>query len=364
MAAGDGRRSYTLGPGYGVSLLGDRRSPFVARLEELFAPFEALEPPARTVLEIEEGIPEPDEPGIRSGRVQVHPSSIGVTGPRFDYRFETGDPACRMRFNIRPAGRRTGKGKWAPNVDHAISYHGLWTFLHVALLRHGCGFVHGGIVVDREGRSRLVAGAGGSGKTSTTLALVDAGGWRYQAEDFALLDAEGRTFLSPRPLTVYHSDVRWDNPVLTRYESGLPLPRRLAWRAAAALGRNPRHRVRFDRLLGPDQVERGPGKLAEAWMIRRTTAEGVLSAEEIAPAEMVEHLLGASARELFALHEPLTQAHAAMGPETPPAFSLEGTLSATRSLYARGLDGVRCVRVTAAVNVSPRDIARLIDPNG
>lgn len=364
-ATGGARRSYAVGPDCGVSLVRDSEaSPLMNAMEELFAPFETQGAAARTVLEIAEGIPALGEPGFRAGRVRVRPSAIDVSGARFDYRFEAGDPTSRLRLRMRPTRRRGGRARWAASVDEATSYHGLWAFMHLALLRHGCGFAHGGAVVGRDGGGRLLVGAGGSGKTSTTLALVDGGGWRYQAEDYALLDAAGRTFLSPRPLTVYHSDVRWDNPVLTRYEAELPLPRKLAWRAAAAVGRNPRHRVRFDRLFRPDQVERSPVELSEVWMIRRTTADSVLRAEEIAPADMVEHLLGASARELFALHEPMTQALAAMGPETPGVFTVEGTLSATRSLYAQALTGVRCVRITASEDASPRSIARLIDPNG
>lgn len=63
----------------------------------------------------------------------------------------------------------------------------LLTLISALLLgRMGAVLVHAGAVVDRDGRAWLLAGDTHSGKTTTSVALADAG-WRFLADDQVVL---------------------------------------------------------------------------------------------------------------------------------------------------------------------------------
>ncbi len=320
------------------------------------------------LMEVRDRRPRKDD-GFRGGRVLTRPSGIGADTDRFAWELALDGAVATLSLHAHPPKRavtpralvRRAVGRHRRDgVAEALSYHGFWAFLHLALLRHDRAFLHGGCLVDAAGVSHVVAGAGGSGKTSTTLGLVEKYRWRYQAEDYALLEADGTTHLSPRPLTVYHSDVRWGNPLLAGYEEALPPLEKLRWHALARAGRNPRHRVRFDRLFDASQVAFEGAPIGSASFIRRTTTSGTLDIRDVDRSTMAEHLLGASMRELFALYEPLCQALGALGPEISDDFRIEHLFAATRAVYLRALERARCVLITASHDVPPARIADVI----
>jgi hypothetical protein len=367
------RKHYALCDDLGVSVTTTSHNSLLARgLSAVLDPFEVDERASRTLLEVAEWKPEPGH-GFLAGRVHVTGSSVQVDAGQFGFELRLGErvPALLCRAapplpSVAPKAIRDRviRGERTGGMRQALSYHGFWSILHLALLRFGRGFAHAGCLVDRSGSSHLITGAGGSGKTSTTLSLVERYGWRYQSEDFALLGLDGHSYLSPRPLTVYYSDVRWGSAVLTAYEASLPLIEGLLWHMAARLNRNPQRRVRFDRLFEPGQVAREPATLRSVHFIRRTTEVGVLEVEEITTPSMADHVLAASMRELFSLYEPMLQVQAALGPNTPETLRFESVFSATRSLYLDAFRGTECNLITASKEISPPRIAESIDGYG
>lgn len=78
-----------------------------------------------------------------------------------------------------------------PMVHHMLVHPGLRYLcgFHGSLLLHGAGVV-------KNGRSLILTGAGGAGKTTTSSILLDAGGpsWGLHADDYVFLDHAGLSY--------------------------------------------------------------------------------------------------------------------------------------------------------------------------
>jgi hypothetical protein len=98
------------------------------------------------------------------------------------------DPACSLAMWDQAAGNGVF---WTPAVERVPWYERaapLRAVLHWSLAGPTRHLVHGGAVGD-EHAGVLVAGAGGSGKTSTALACLEAG-MGYAGDDYILVDLE------------------------------------------------------------------------------------------------------------------------------------------------------------------------------
>ena len=91
---------------------------------------------------------------------------------------------------------------WANRADHVPPYAraaAVRSILHVWMRKQRRIFLHGASVA-RDGQSILLAGKGGSGKTTTAL-LCASQGWQYLGDDYCLASAGE----SPRTYSVYNS---------------------------------------------------------------------------------------------------------------------------------------------------------------
>ena len=91
---------------------------------------------------------------------------------------------------------------WTPNLKTLPSYEWaapLRTLLHWVGLSHGMQLTHAA-AVGREGRGVLLAGRGGSGKSTTSLACWNAG-WQFVSDDYCWVGFEP----TPRAHSVYRT---------------------------------------------------------------------------------------------------------------------------------------------------------------
>jgi hypothetical protein len=104
--------------------------------------------------------------------------------------------------------------------------YGLWHWLmQVVLLQGDASFIHASCV-EKDGQALLLPAWGGVGKTSLMYQMVVFGGWRFLADDLAILARDGAVYLNPDPIAVYPYNLL-----------GLPKVREQVMRRQSALGR-------------------------------------------------------------------------------------------------------------------------------
>ncbi len=115
-------------------------------------------------------------------------------------------------------------------------------------------FLHAAAVSHR-GRGVLLTSAGGVGKTTTAMELLQRAEWSFLSDDIALLDADAQQIrLHPRKAMVYEYNVA-DDADLRRRVTGPGMASALHWRCHSKLpGSQPRRRVGPVELHGSDSV--------------------------------------------------------------------------------------------------------------
>lgn len=116
-------------------------------------------------------------------------------------------------FSLVRAGPKRGRGRdrWelfrgaeriaqAGSADDLLNHLESWLRLTVAIRSKERIFVHAGVIGWR-GRALLLPGRSCSGKTTLVAALVRAGAI-YFSDEYAVLDAEGRVYPFPKPLSL------------------------------------------------------------------------------------------------------------------------------------------------------------------
>lgn len=110
---------------------------------------------------------------------------------------------------------RTSEGIWFAEDQHHLAPWDpaapLRNVLHWALIDHGLQLAHGA-AVGRAGDGVLLTARGGSGKSTTAIALARAG-WDYVADDYCLLSTTG----PPRAHRVYRV-AKADPSTLARFD--------------------------------------------------------------------------------------------------------------------------------------------------
>ena len=150
---------------------------------------------------------------VQAGNLDTE-AAVALDGDEFRPSFFQGNVRGFARDGeiliLAPAARvtitRDGKGVSAVVDPATLGERGfvnttLVVALSLALRHHGLFHLHAGALVRGDGRRVVVLGEGGSGKTTVTLALLDAGSLRL-GDDTLFFGARGgrvRLFAFPRP---------------------------------------------------------------------------------------------------------------------------------------------------------------------
>lgn len=154
-----------------------------------------------------------------------------------------------------------------PMVHHMLVHPGLRqrSCAQGVLLLHGAALVH-------EGRTVVLTGAGGVGKTTTSALLLTHGdrNWRLHADDYVFLSQEGGTFPYPTRAHLY-LDLLQQVPSL---RDRLSRPERLRAGLFGRLRRWSRQGVKWPvrvelRRLWPERQLADRGQLAAIFLLRR-----------------------------------------------------------------------------------------------
>lgn len=123
------------------------------------------------------------------------------------------------------------------------------------LLAFDATLVHAGAVAAPDGRGVLLMGTGGVGKSTSTLSLVVERGWKYIADDLAVI-AGGDVIRHPKRLQVYAYNADLVPGLSEPLLDGRPRVDQAVWKVRRRLlgSKQARRRVAADRLAGPDRV--------------------------------------------------------------------------------------------------------------
>jgi hypothetical protein len=204
----------------------------------------------------------------------------------------------------------------------------LWYVMHLALWKLGASFAHGAAWA-RGGGGAVLLGSGGCGKTSSLLTIRSRDWGQYLAEDFVIVDEDGRVHPSPKTVTLYRSDLEATGSIAP---AG-PM-RKLA--AAASLGivaANPKFKVLPAAAFGELAPSAVP--IRHAVFVART-GEVAPRIEAIPAQELSRRAALASMRELKPLSE-LLQMIVANAPRESSYPSPDAHAAAVQARYARAL---------------------------
>lgn len=136
-----------------------------------------------------------------------------------------------------------GNGWAIPMVHHMLVHPALrWT-----VSQHGTLLLHAAALAI-HGRSLILTGSGGAGKTTTAALLLAYGdaAWRPHADDYVFLSAGGSSLAYPTRSHVYQSLVNWVPAVGQRLTGEERLRLRLLWAVRRASGERIKWPVRVE----------------------------------------------------------------------------------------------------------------------
>ncbi|HKP20428.1 MAG TPA: glycosyltransferase family 2 protein [Thermoleophilaceae bacterium] len=175
------------------------------------------------------------EPDIRVRLGRVSASGNGRVGPAIRYREGPGG----FGFGLTIQAGHPIEATASPLVGR--SPHVLYTNVVEPILRwsfaeRGYALVHAACLADR-GRAFLLTARTDTGKTTTSLKILDSAPYSFLSDDLTLLTPEGRVLTYPKPLTISRHTLRAvKTPLLSRRERvGLVFQSRLHSRSGRRL---------------------------------------------------------------------------------------------------------------------------------
>lgn len=218
----------------------------------------------------------------------------------------------------------------------------------------GQSYIHASAMT-KDGRTLVVMGKGGVGKTSSMLKLSITQGWRYLSDDLAVIDDGGRVYRSPKRLQIYAYNTQGEPEIERCLLHGRSLLDRTQWRLRRRVfgPKLVRRRVAADRLLGASGVGTS-GTVTDLVFLERSGD----TPDSVAQAMTVQDAADRMADIVMDEIEPYSEVSAAAcrlglspGPlRLPRPAELRG---ATRDVLLRALAHTRPVLLTVGAHASP-----------
>lgn len=177
-------------------------------------------------------------------------------------------------------------------ITDVLDYTALWWILALAFLKYDRAFVHSGMAEKQE-KGVVVAGTGGCGKTSAVSELLNEG-WKYIAEDFGVICADGSIWQIPKRGAISAEDVSYGSSRLIKLIDQLPRVQKVRWNYFSKKGVNPIIAPSLDELYGKENIAQY-AKLCKIVYVARSTNERIVK-KCVSIDEMTSRIKGASFR--------------------------------------------------------------------
>lgn len=207
-----------------------------------------------------------------------------------------------------------GRGKEYWKCQSYMNYALFWMIFAISLQKRDKAFIHSSISII-NGKAVILCGTGGCGKTSTLFKLMENEKNVYLAEDFGIVDKNGRAYFNPKMVTMYASDVKYGQKDLVAYKEKMSGRDAAIWKVDCALNRNPRRRINPKELLGEERVGKDAEIALVVFLVREERDDTVC--EDINKEDLIYRMTEATYRELKELFELLSNIHALGGKDIP-----------------------------------------------
>lgn len=137
-------------------------------------------------------------------------------------------------------------------ISDTLNYSAFWWILALAFLKYDRAFVHSGMAAKR-GMGVVLSGAGGCGKTSAVSEMLNEG-WKYIAEDFGVVGADGMIWEIPKRGAISAEDVSYGSVRLTTLVNQLPAWQKLRWKYFSKKKKNPLLSPSLEALYGKENI--------------------------------------------------------------------------------------------------------------
>lgn len=239
------------------------------------------------------------------------------------------------------------------NSRSELSYSLFWYVIQILLLRKGCSFIHAGILSCKD-EAMLFMGTGGSGKTSTMFHLLDNPNYCYLAEDFGIISNKGETFLSPKTLSIYDSDIKSGTDILQNTSSILTISEKLRWLIYKSIFRkNPMKKIPIRSFFEKDKLG-DTSNISKAFYILRTNSNkpDLYKADK---EELADRLMNVTLREMKKFVELLNMINA-NAPTDHTYFTIDQFMKSTKAVYNAAFDEVDLFLLELPFKATPIEV--------
>jgi hypothetical protein len=238
-------------------------------------------------------------------------------------------------------------------------YGALIPVVQLSQLPLGQTWLHASVVA-RGGHAVALAAWGGVGKTSLMLQLVHHHGWRFLADDLAVLDDSGTVHRSPWRIQLYAYSLEGEGALRRRLFAGRGLVDRFQW-YALLWKRGPmqvRRRVHAAELFGDAGVA-DSAKLGQALFLRRIDRDA-FSVRNVEPDRAAAAAAATLEFDLDILHRWQLAASGSVSQASLPRPSETSAQSEQVIRSALIESGAECLLVDIPVGARPHELLEYV----
>lgn len=137
-----------------------------------------------------------------------------------------------------------------------------------------CAFLHASSVVNKEGEAFVFTGAGGVGKTSTIISLIQDYDYKFLSDDLTIITSDGKAKAYPRKIMLYAYNTQNNPSIVKRLFDKRSFVDKAQWYTRKTFKglKLTRRRVLAEDIFGKDKIAR-EGKIKKVVYLKPTKSK-------------------------------------------------------------------------------------------
>lgn len=242
-------------------------------------------------------------------------------------------------------------------ISDTLNYSAFWWILALAFLKYDRAFVHSGMAA-KSNMGVVFAGTGGCGKTSAISEMLNDG-WKYVAEDFGIISADGTIWEIPKRGAISAEDVSYGSERLITLINQLSVQKTIRWKYFTMKKMNPLLSPALDELYGKENIEK-KAKLWKVVSVVRSSTKSI-SEKKVSVDDIAERIMGASFRVIREMYNVLHNLYAIADEQCKESFP---TMSVIENQYCniikKSLENAEYSVLEVPLKVNPKMIKEFV----